>query len=73
MRLNQHRTIRALNADSPPASSVTRRQRLGADLIDVVRAWWRGADRRRDLVNVFDVNEEVVFTADAKLGGRSAD
>jgi hypothetical protein len=61
--LEHDRTIGLFDPDSPASGCVARRQRITADLVDVVTAWLRGSDCRLELLESVDVGDGLLAVA----------
>lgn len=55
--LEHNRPARSFDSDAPTARSVTRRQRVGGDLVHVVTTGFARADRGLGLVEGIDVDD----------------
>jgi hypothetical protein len=62
IRLKVHRTVRTLDCNTPAPRLVTRWQRIGADLVNVVTTWWARADRGLELVDTVHVDDRLFTT-----------
>ncbi len=67
IRFKVHRTVRAPDRDTATSRRMTRRKRVGTDLVNVVATGFARCNRRLNLLDRINVNNGVLYYADLHI------